>query len=33
MQQFENKDLTVDIEFEGDRMKEEYFDKYDGIYI
>ena len=26
------KDLTVDIEFEGDRLKEEYFDKYDGIY-
>ena len=27
-----NKDLTVDIEFEGDRLKEEYFDKYDSIY-
>ena len=26
------KDLTVDIEFEGDRLKEEYFEKYDGIY-
>ena len=22
----------MDIEFEGDRLKEEYFDKYDGIY-
>ena len=27
-----DKYLTVDIEFEGDRLKEEYFDKYDGIY-
>ena len=27
-----DKDLTVDIEFEGDRLKEEYFDKYGGIY-
>ena len=27
-----DKDLTVDIEFEGNRLKEEYFDKYDGIY-
>ena len=27
-----DKDLTVDIEFEGDRMKDEYFDNYDGIY-
>ena len=25
-------DLTVDIEFESDRLKEQYFDKYDGIY-
>ena len=24
--------LTVDIEFEGDKLKEEYFDRYDGIY-
>ena len=28
-----DKDLTVDIEFEGDKLKEEYFDKYDGIYM
>ena len=27
-----DKDLTVDIEIEGDRLKEEYFDKYVGIY-
>ena len=27
-----DKDLTVDIEFEGDKLKEEYFDKYDGMY-
>ena len=27
-----DKDLTVDIEFEGDNLKEEYFDKYDCIY-
>ena len=27
-----DKDLTADIEFEGNRLKEEYFDKYDGIY-
>ena len=27
-----DKRLTVDIEFEGDKLKEEYFDKYDGIY-
>ena len=26
------KDLTVDIKFEGDILKEGYFDKYDGIY-
>ena len=26
------KGLTVDIKFEGDRFKEEYFDKYEGIY-
>ena len=28
-----DKDLTVDIKFEGDILKEEYFDLYDGIYI
>ena len=28
-----DKGLTVDIEFEGDKLKEEYFDRYDGIYI
>ena len=28
-----NKGLTVDIEFEGDKLKEEYFDRYDGIYM
>ena len=27
-----DKGLTVDIEFEGDKMKEEYFYRYDGIY-
>ena len=27
-----DKDLTVNIEFEGDKLKEEYFDKYDCIY-
>ena len=27
-----DKDLMVDIEFEGDRLKEEYFDKYHDIY-
>ena len=27
-----DKDLTVDIEFEGDKLKEEYFDRYDGIH-
>ena len=27
-----DKGLTVDIEFEGDKLKEEYFDRYDGIY-
>ena len=26
------KNLTVNVEFEGDKLKEEYFDKYDGIY-
>ena len=26
-----NEDLTVDIEFEADKLKEEYFDKYGGI--
>ena len=27
-----DKDQTVDTEFEDDRLKEEYFDKFDGIY-
>ena len=27
-----DKSLTVDIEFEGGKLKEEYFDRYDGIY-
>ena len=27
-----DKGLTVDIETEGDKLKEEYFDRYDGIY-
>ena len=27
-----DKSLTVDMEFEGDKLKEEYFDRYDGIY-
>ena len=27
-----DKDLTADVEFEGDKLKEEYFDKYEGIY-
>ena len=27
-----DKDLKIEIEFEGDTLKEEYFDKYDGIY-
>ena len=27
-----DKGLTVDIEVEGDKLKEEYFDRYDGIY-
>ena len=27
-----DRGLTVDTEFEGDRLKEEYFDRYDGIY-
>ena len=27
-----DKDLIVDIEFEGDRLKEDYFNKYDGMY-
>ena len=26
-----DKGLTVDIGFEGDKMKKEYFDRYDGI--
>ena len=28
-----DKDLTADVEFEGDKLKEEYFDKYEGIYV
>ena len=28
-----DKDLTVDLEFEGDKLKEECFDKYDDIYM
>ena len=27
-----NKDLTSDVIFEGDKVKDEYFDKYDGIH-
>ena len=27
-----DKDLTSDVTFEGDKVKEEYFDRYDGIY-
>ena len=27
-----DEDLTVEMEFEGDKLKEEYFDRYDGIY-
>ena len=27
-----DKDLTSDVIFEGDKVKDEYFDKYDGIY-
>ena len=27
-----DKDLTVHVEFEGDKLMEEYFDKYEGIY-
>ena len=26
------RDLTADVEFEGDKLKDEYFDKYEGIY-
>ena len=26
------KDLTTDVVFEGDKLKDEYFDKYEGIY-
>ena len=26
------KDLTSDVIFEGDKVRDEYFDKYDGIY-
>ena len=27
-----DKDLTTDVIFESDKVKDEYFDKYDGIY-
>ena len=27
-----DKGHTVDVEFEGDKLKDEYFDRYDGIY-
>ena len=27
-----DKDLTSDVTFEGDKVRDEYFDKYDGIY-
>ena len=27
-----DKDLTSDVIFEGDKVREEYFDKYDGIH-
>ena len=27
-----DKDLTTDVIFEGDKVKDEYFDKYEGIY-
>ena len=27
-----DKDLTTDVIFEGDKVKNEYFDKYEGIY-
>ena len=27
-----NKDLTSDVTFEGDKVRDEYFDKYDGVY-
>ena len=27
-----DKDLTSDVIFEGDKVKDVYFDKYDGIY-
>ena len=27
-----DKDLTADVEFEGNKLKDEYFDKYEGIY-
>ena len=27
-----NKDLTSDVIFEGDKVRDEYFDKYDGIH-
>ena len=27
-----DKDLTTDVIFEGDKLKHEYFDKYEGIY-
>ena len=28
-----DRDLTADLEFEGDKLKHEYFDKYDCIYV
>ena len=27
-----DRDLTTDVIFEGDKVKDEYFDKYEGIY-
>ena len=27
-----DKDLTTDVVFEGDKLKDEYCDKYEGIY-
>ena len=27
-----NKDLTSDVIFEGNKVRDEYFDKYDGIH-
>ena len=28
-----DKDLTSEVTFEGDKVKDEYFDRYDGIYV